>query len=114
MGCAAFGSKIHKEKQYLIIESEIFRFKSFVSDLSGQDIKAHNDDPAEAVKCIRNWLANKTRDRIPSHSVIWKQYLEFKADLPALCAGNAWIPEELTFGEYSSLVTTWLVASSGE
>ena len=76
MGCAAFGGKIHREKQYLIIESEIFRFKSFVSDLSGQDIKAHNDDPAEAIKCVRNWLANKTQDRIPSHSqqfLFWRK-----------------------------------------
>lgn len=114
IGCAEFGMKQHKKKQYLIIESEDFRFKRFVSDLSGQDIKAHNDDPAEAVKCIRNWLANKAQEKIPSHSVIWKQYLEFKENLPALCAENAWIPAELTFGEYSSLVTTWLVMSSVE
>ena len=40
IGCNEFGIKRHREKEYLIIESEQFRFKEFISDLSGQDIKS--------------------------------------------------------------------------
>jgi hypothetical protein len=76
--------------------------------LSGQDIQSHEDDPLKVVKIIRNWLSNKTEDTIPSPSNLIQEYNEFKDALPELCAENKWIPTELTFNEYSALVTNWL------
>ena len=108
MGCSLFGSKVHKEKKYIVIESEQFRFKQFISDLSGQDIQSHEDDPLKAIKSIRNWLSNKTPEAIPSPSIVIEEYREFLQVLPELCAENKWVPTELTFGEYSALVTNWL------
>ena len=108
IGSAYFGTKTHKEKRYIIIESEQFRFKQFISDLSGQDIQSHEDDPLKAIKCIRNWLSSKTADPIPSPSILIEDYHEFIEALPELCAENQWIAGELTFSEYSSLVTNWL------
>ena len=108
MGCSLFGSKVHKEKKYIVIESEQFRFKQFISDLSGQDIQSHEDDPLKAIKSIRNWLSNKTPEAIPSPSIVIEEYREFLQVLPELCAENKWVSTELTFGEYSALVTNWL------
>ncbi len=108
IGCTHFGAKIHKEKRYIIIESEQFRFKQFISDLSGQDILSHDDDPLKAIKAIRNWLSNKTSEAIPSASILIAEYNDFLSVLPELCAENQWVVEELTFGEYSALVTNWL------
>lgn len=108
IGSSHFGTKIHKEKTYLIIESEQFRFKQFISDLSGQDIQSHEDDPAKAVRCIRNWLSSKTTSVVPSPSILIDEYYEFIDALPELCAENKWIVQELTFKEYSALVTNWL------
>ena len=108
IGAIEFGNIKQKNKEYLIIESERFRFKQFISDLSGQDIKNHNNNVNDAIKAVRNWLSKKTNDKIPSASYIGKDYMCFKDDLPELCQTNNWNPVELTFDEYSSLVTSWL------
>ena len=113
IGAMEFGGKQHKEKKYLIIESKQFRFKQFISDLSGQDIQAHEDDPHEAIKCIRNWLAAKAKSPIPSASIIIEEYELFLVNLPDLCEVNQWKPNELTFDEYSTLVSTWLALPEG-
>src|SRR5674476_1518618 len=39
MGALEFGTKKQKGNKYLVIESDKFRFKQFISDISGQDIK---------------------------------------------------------------------------
>ncbi|MCY7292150.1 MAG: hypothetical protein LH615_08205, partial [Ferruginibacter sp.] len=42
IGAIKFGSKnLQKQKEYLILDSENFRFKSFISDIGGQDIKSY-------------------------------------------------------------------------
>lgn len=108
MGCSKWGAKKHKQKEYIIIESEQFRFKQFISDISGQDIKSHQNKPESAVTAVRTFLTNKTNDIIPSPSNIWTEYLAFQERLPELCAASGWVVEELTFKEHSSLVTNWL------
>ncbi len=112
IGCSKFGTKQHQEKSYLILESEEYRFKRFISDLSGQDIESHKDRPEVAVKCVRNWLSHKTNVIIPSHSRVWAEFQEFNKGLPAICKLSGWVPEELTFGELASLVTTWVEQQS--
>ena len=108
IGALHLGQKRHREKEYLIIESDQYRFKEFISDISGQDIKAHNDDPKKVVKCVRDWLTKRTNEVIPSASIISKEFEEFKNNLPDLCKTVKWVESELTFEEYSSLVTNWL------
>ena len=108
IGAIEFGNKKQRDNKYLIIESEKFRFKQFISDLSGQDIRDHKDTDEGAIKIIRNWLSSKTTEKIPSASIIISDYKRFLADLPDLCEENMWTIEELTFDEYSTLVTSWL------
>jgi hypothetical protein len=112
IGCIEFGGRINRKKEYLIIESEQFRFKQFISDLSGQDIKAHKDDVKTAISCIRNWLAKKTKNVVPSPGIIFREYQIFLSELPDLASSNQWLQDELTFEEYSSLVSSWLTVQS--
>ncbi|MBK7938375.1 MAG: hypothetical protein IPJ82_15415 [Lewinellaceae bacterium] len=107
IGCIRFGSKKHRNKKYLILESEDFRFKRFISDLSGQDIQSHDDNPELAIRRVRDWLSGKT-GAIPSASNVWKELQEFIDALPELCEPYGWIPNELTFGEFSSLTDVWI------
>ena len=108
MGAIEFGTQKQKANQYLIIESQKFRFKKFISDLSGQDIRDHGNTVEGAIRITRNWLTSKTPENVPSASIIHAEYLTFMENLPLLCAENDWVPSELTFGEYSTLVTSWL------
>ena len=88
IGAIEFGTKRQRLNQYLIIESQKFRFKQFISDLSGQDIKEHKDSVEEAIKIIRNWLSTKTPDKLPSASKIIYEYKLFQESLPSLCEEN--------------------------
>lgn len=112
IGSINFGQKKHREKEFLIIESDQFRFKEFISDISGQDIRAHNDEPEKVIKCVRDWLSKRTNEIIPSASIINSEFEEFKAYLPELCKKAKWVVRELTFDEYSALVSSWLTLDS--
>lgn len=114
IGAIEFGNSKQKNKEYLIIESEKFRFKQFISDLSGQDIKNHNNNIENAIKAVRNWLTKKTNNKIPSASFIVDEYDKFIKDLPELCHANNWSPSELTFDEFSSFVTSWIALNQLE
>jgi len=110
IGAIEFGDAQQAEKDYLIMESKKFRFKEFISDLSGQDIRSHNDMIGDAIRIVRNYLIKKVSNPadIPSASIVLEEYNEFLLELPKLCKVNRWVISELEFSEYSSLVTTWL------
>lgn len=108
IGAMKFGKKsIQRAKEYLILDNEKFRFKSFISDLGGQDIKSYSTTET-AVKTIRDWLSNKTKSIIPSSKFISDEYAAFQKDLPDMCNNNKWLKEELTYEEFVSLAISWI------
>ena len=54
VGAARFGKGDQARKVCLILDKDRYRFQKFISDIAGQDIAAHRDDPEEAIKAIRN------------------------------------------------------------
>lgn len=108
IGSIKFGSKTkHAKKEYLILDSETFRFKTFISDISGQDIKSYNSIPS-IVRRIRDWLSNKTDQILPSAKFINDEYCKFIADMPELCNNSKWVREELTYDELRALTISWI------
>jgi hypothetical protein len=57
LGAREFGTGKQKQKRALILDVESYRFQKFCSDISGQDIKAHEGSADKAIRAIRNWLA---------------------------------------------------------
>ena len=45
--------------------------------------------------------------KIPGGSRVWARYEQFRDDLPLLCETKSLKPSELTFTDYSQLVTGW-------
>lgn len=111
IGCKRYGKQ--KDKKYLILDSESYRFKQFISDLGGQDIKSHNASAEKIILCVRDWLANKSRKRIPHASKLHEKYLSFRQELPNICNKSEWTVNELTFLEYTELSTVWLREQEG-
>ena len=104
-----FGEGHHKEKVCLIFDREPFRYQKFISDISGQDIKAHNNEPENVVKLVRNWLRNSSRrGNIPGGAAIWKRYVDFRDTLPKMCSDALLDEDDLTFNDYCFLVSEWL------
>ncbi|RLF41817.1 MAG: hypothetical protein DRN18_03295 [Thermoplasmata archaeon] len=98
-----------KNRKFLVMDREEYRYRQFISDISGIDVRAHHNNPQEAVRIVRNWLRDVSRrTTIPSGRVIWNRYNEFREDLPSLCQEINLDEEELTFLDYSNLISEWL------
>jgi hypothetical protein len=108
VGCKEYSAK-HKDKSFLIFESEKYGFQKYISDIAGQDIAKHSDDPLEAVKRVRDWLRTESaRADIPGGIAIYKRYESFRQDLPAICEKFKLDMNELTFVDFSMTVAAWL------
>lgn len=77
LGCRVFGNGDVSQKQCLILEKERHRYAKALSDLAGVDISAHNLNPEDMVREVREWIRVITGKRIPSATAIWQSYNEF-------------------------------------
>ncbi len=80
-GCRRFGLGILRQKKCLILEKRRYDFMRALSDLSGVDIESHENKPDEAVRKVRNWLAEVTGiGSIASPTLIWDKFNDFSLD----------------------------------
>lgn len=109
LGARKFGNSDQIKKTCLILDSEQYRYQKFISDLAGQDIRAHRNEIPLLIKSIRNWLqtANKGA-RMPSGSKIEARYYEFINDLPELCKEANQEYDELIYNDFTTFVSYWL------
>ena len=113
LGAKRFGINEQKRKNCLILDKERYRYQQFISDIAGQDIRAHNNDPEGIVKAVRNWLrAASGRKTIPSGSIIWNRYQEFMEDLPQLAQAFELEVKELIFNDYTFMLAEWLTTQA--
>lgn len=109
IGARKFGGRLHKEKFCLIMDKTKYRYQSFISDISGQDIQSHNDDPRKVISIIRSWITTTSRRKtIPGGNSIWKRYNEFENDLPAMCKLAKITEDELTYIDRINFISEWL------
>lgn len=107
-GCKQFGSKRHQRKSSIVLDSEPYRYQRFISDISGQDIVAHGNDPQSALIHLRNWLrVASMRTDIAGGKAIWGQFIEFQQDLPRIAQQLQLQPDELTFLDYRRIISLW-------
>ena len=113
LGASRFGSGKQRRKTALILDLESNRYDKFISDISGQDIKAHGNNPTLAIKAVRNWLATNTKDVLmPTGDRMAERYAHFDADLPELCDQFHMSRSEITFLDYRQLIREWLMEDS--
>jgi hypothetical protein len=110
LGAKRFGNRRQKRKSTLILDRERYRFQKFLSDIAGQDIKPHRDNPALLIKAVRDWLRDaEPHHPLPSSRVIVDRYTKFRNDVPSLCRKLRLDPDELTFNDYTWVIRRWLV-----
>lgn len=111
IGARKYGSKIQKKKKCLILDKDPYRYRKYISDISGQDIGSHYNDPDKAIAKVRNWLRTASeRVTIPSPTVIINRYREFIEELPTMCRDSDLYVQELIFVDYTWLVTEFFAA----
>lgn len=111
MGCHQYcmSKSYNKEKKSLVMDLKKYRYRDFISDLSGQDIKDHNNDPELAIKSVRDFLVTSSRRNSIAGSIyITGRYIQFNNDLPSICVDLHKDIHDLTFLEFSDIVSGWI------
>lgn len=104
-----FGSGKHNKKSCLILDKKAYRYQKFISDISGQDISAHNNSTKNAIRIVRDWLRGKSRrTTLPDGDVIWKRYRRFRKTLPRMCKTLQFNQNKLIYKDYVHLACEWL------
>ncbi len=80
-GCKKLKGGKWKDKKILILEKERYRFQQSLSDLSGSDIKNHEDQVDKVICVVRNWFITEELSRGDSGEKIWGQFNDFQAYL---------------------------------
>lgn len=112
LGCKRFGAKNQINKRTLILDSEQYRYRQFISDIAGQDIRAHGGDPERAIRAVRDWLQTTSkRKSLAGGGEIIERYHRFQVDLPTICREAGLETDRLTFIDLSTVVTDWLRAN---
>ncbi len=111
-GCFHYGNKRQQGKKVMMMDSVSSRYQQTISDVAGQDIQVHHDDPARLMDIVRVWLGNKTDKILPGGAEMWKHFNEFQQDLPAICNGLSITPDEMIssdyFTTYIKVIVSWL------
>ena len=108
IGCEKY---LDEEKSYIVLDKEKYRYQKFISDISGQDIRSHNNNHKLAIKNVREYLFHKsTRKTIPSGDKINKRFISFNKKLPSICKSKDidWDYKQLNFMEYYHCIKAWL------
>jgi hypothetical protein len=108
LGAKRYGQEEQKEKICLILDREDYRYQKSISDIFGQDIRIHKGDPKAAIAIVRNWLRNASPSiSMPGGEAIVSRYEAFRAKLPVMCKRLSLSEHELTFVDYTWLVSEW-------
>jgi hypothetical protein len=109
LGAQEYGSDEQKLKRSLVLDSIPYRYQKFCSDIAGQDIRAHGNQPARASAAVRAMLATALGEvRLPGPSRILARYAQFAEELPVLCESVGLAPPELEFVELRMLMQSWV------
>lgn len=97
-----------KSKKLIILDSDQYRYQQAISDISGQDIEAHENDPLQAIRCVRNWLQTESRrSTLPGANHIIGRYRTYESDLPEICGELRFDADELTFNDLWETMSIW-------
>jgi hypothetical protein len=109
LGAKRYGSSSDRQKRCLVLDRDRYRYRNFCSDIAGQDIRAHNGEPRDAIRAVRDWLSSQRGGILmPGGKAIFDRYERFRAQLPAQAHDLKLDHRELTFGDYTRLVVGWL------
>jgi len=109
LGCKMYANN---KKRCLILEKESYRYKEIISDISGQDISSHSNDPMLIVKSVRNWIYKNRPTKKPlAYTTIWDLYNEFIYDFDNDMKAEGLDPNkmwEIPFSELIDLISKWV------
>jgi hypothetical protein len=114
LGARLFGEGRQRRKRALILEAEPHRYDAALSDISGQDIETHHNDPVEALRCVRNWLSeHRARNAVPlpGAAAMQADYHLFQLEVGELLAARRLDRlDDLTHSDFMFAVRDWIAS----
>ncbi len=80
-GCKKLKGGKWAKKKILILEKEKFGYQKAISDLSGFDIKYHENEVMQVVFAVRDWIIVEELKNGDSGKKVWDSFNEFHAYL---------------------------------
>lgn len=109
LGCRLYGTRKMRKKKCLVLEAQRYRYQAVLSDISGQDIRCHNNSPSDAIAVVRDWLRTASgRKTIPGAAHIQGRFASFTSALPSLADRTGSNRRDIQFVEYVTLAEEWL------
>jgi hypothetical protein len=110
LGARHFGDRQQRRKRCLIFDSEPYRYRNFISDIAGQDIRAHNHDASQAIARTRHFLNAGGHGALPGPAIIQADYSAFRAALPMICEELGPDPADFNYSDLLNLIAYYLEA----
>lgn len=102
----------HPRHKLLVLERQRYSYQTFLSDIAGQDIQAHDGDVERMILKVRNWLRTETGRDLPGPRQISADLAKFRSTLPLSCESAGISPEDLPFPELLGLQVQFLKSDS--
>jgi len=80
-GCQKLKGGKWGNKKILILEKKRYRYQKAISDLSGSDIKSHDDEVIKVIFAVRDWIVTEEFKRGDSGNKVWNSFNDFQAYL---------------------------------
>jgi len=109
LGATRFGGKNQRLKKALVLDTERYRFQSFLSDLAGIDPSIYHNEPLDLTRVVRKWFVDLTQRSIPGPSAIMRDYEKFQVRLPDLARALDLQVDEISYTELLNFGAAFLV-----
>ena len=113
LACKRFGGKVQRTKSCLILDREPYRYRQFLSDISGLDISTHGGRVERMIRRVRDWLrAESHRPEIPGSEDIIRRYRQFQDDFPDLYRMIHVNEHTIAYADLAHTMREWLQKDS--
>jgi hypothetical protein len=113
LGAKRFGVGSQKAKRCVVFDRTRYRFQRYISDISGQDIHSHEGTAKRLIEELATWLRTQSRDpKVPGGRQMAAEFASFKRKIPRICDNQGIHPDELTFGDYATMVAQYLATTA--
>ncbi|CAL4868716.1 hypothetical protein MMA231_03005 [Asticcacaulis sp. MM231] len=113
LGAKKYGDAEQSLKKAIIFDREAYRYQKYISDISGQDIHAHNNDVGQLIIEVAAWLRRASkRKTVPGGTAIADEYAVFMKNLPVMLAARQMQPKDLTYDDDVTFIAEWLVRNA--
>lgn len=114
-GCLSYGDSEQKKKKMLVLDNIPYQFQKSLSDIAGQDVTAHNNNPNEVIMIVRRFLYSHSiesrKKAIPHAMIMIHRYELFQAHLTSISKKlevSSNLDNLEDFMEYTKVAVEWI------